>query len=177
MSRADQLTDRIFALFARIDEMDGDEAVDELVGCQLRELENDITDTVESYAAVSDSLDAQADVYAGRAKILAARARTMKQRGQWLRGEIRRVMTAAGQSKISTASYPKIYLRTDHIVETDPDFADSAAGTSWVREVTTRSPDKTAIKAALRAGEVVPGARLMESVSVQWQKAKGEVAE
>lgn len=103
------------------------------------------------------SLDAEwiAKATADRAKELAERKARADRRKETLRQVGFMMMEAAGLDRLDFPEFTaSIRAGTPHVVVTD----ETALSDAYIR--TTRSPDKTAIGAALKAGETVEGAVL-----------------
>ena len=114
--------------------------------------------------------DAEAEAQAAACKALAdeyaARSRRLADRRETIKGALHGLMDATGQRKVAHA-YATVSVRAvppKVIFDGDPAALDDA-----FRKVTI-TPDRTALKAALEAGTVIPGASLSnggETISVR----------
>lgn len=130
---------------------------------QLDALDGNIVDKVDRCLWVVDEFKAQAEVYSKRAKALADHANRLKDRGERLKDYVRDSLERLGVDKLQTPSYSAVALRkTPASVEIlDEDrFVKKHSGTSYIRVV--ESPNKAQIKEALKAGDKVWGAHLID---------------
>ena len=98
------------------------------------------------------ALKAEIDALRERLKALDAKVEHSTQRYQaYLAGE-----------RVETPRLSVSYRRSQETMIDDPE----KLPTKYVRTKTETSPDKTAIRAAIKAGETVPGARLADKVSM-----------
>ena len=111
----------------------------ENIGCWIKNLESD-----------ADALKAEAKNMADRAKRAERKADSLK-----------RYLTAALDGEKFTSTRCAISWRRSVSVEIDeaevPELPEQ-----YIRTKTTIEPDKTAIKDALKAGEIIEGCRLVE---------------
>lgn len=76
---------------------------------------------------------------------------------------ILRLLDMTGKKQLNGVQYKIAWQKNPDKVELDETFWDHSPKADWVRQYPARfEPDKTAIKEAIRSGEVVPGARLVD---------------
>ena len=97
------------------------------------------------------------------ARRLQARAATIQRNIDGLKWHYLHIMQANGKQKIQGAAYT-LSIRADKVARV---FDEAALPEKFWKEKVERSVDKAAIKAAIKAGEEVPGAELVESRSLQ----------
>lgn len=147
------------ALLSNVDEETGEVIVDaEALDALLMER----TDKLEGIALAVKNLTAEADAIKAEEKSLAERRKALEKRRDGLR---RFLQDALNGEKFQTARCAVSY-RKSQAVEIDPALFWEHPAAEFVR-VADPEPDKNAIKAALKEGAVVPGAELVETVSMQ----------
>ena len=131
---------------------------------------SECADKVEALLAVVARLDAEQDILAAEGKILTAAARQLGEQSERCRDRLASLldaMEAAGEEPVVRAGGRTVSLRRTVAVEiADP----TAIPADYLR--VRSEPDKGAIKAALEAGQAVPGAELRHNVSVSIRPAK-----
>lgn len=135
---------------------------DEETGEMLPELVQALTAFEGKGAAVAAyvlNIEAEAEAIAQAAKRITARKRTLDARAEHMRDYLRYNMGLAGINRIDAADHSfSITLAPgrDESLQVDDDatFPDSLTRIK-------REPDKAAIKAAIKAGEPIAGARLV----------------
>jgi hypothetical protein len=103
----------------------------------------------------------QADYIAAYAKELAARAKAAQKRTDWLRAYLGEHMAACGISSIKDERglfAATLAVGRDVAVEV---FDADQLPAEYMRTKITHEPDKSALRPALEAGDVVPGAKLV----------------
>jgi hypothetical protein len=165
------LTEEARRLAAEIEELaqglygdDAEEAALAVVGLEdalLREAQNRdaFRKKADGYCYVISQLRGQAHWRQEEARRLQGLAEDDHERAQRLEDLLIRVMTslAPDETSFELPSH-RISSRRSEAVEVDEDELPDA----FMRSKTTLSPDRTEIKAALKAGQEVPGARLVE---------------
>lgn len=105
-------------------------------------------------AIVAESMEAEAYT---RAKAIMARSVRYEIRAQWMRGAVLAAMDALGLNKIELADCTSSLSKgRPTLVVMDQDLLPE----QYLRRVETVTPNKVAIKAAIDAGEEIPGAIL-----------------
>lgn len=105
------------------------------------------------------NLDAEIEAYVKRKKYFAEREANAKKRSESLKGYLLRALNG---EKYITSDY-KITFSRSKSVEI---YEESTIPDEYINEVLTRKPNKTAIKAAIKAGHEVSGCRLVENKNI-----------
>lgn len=118
---------------------------------------------VDAFAAFVREQSARAEHLKSEAQRISARARSIERKIDGLKACYLRQMQTAGLSRVAGATYTLSTRKSSRV-----DVPDVAALPEAYRVTKTEvSPDRKAIAAALKAGEAVPGASLVEGVSLQ----------
>lgn len=115
----------------------------------------------EGVACYIKGLNAEAAAIKAEQDTLAARRKAAENKAERLREYLANCMTAAGKDKLKTARCSLSWRKTSAVGVYDIDALPENCRRIKVE------PDKTAIKAALAAGEDIPGATILESRSLQ----------
>ena len=149
---------RIEEILMRTDEETGElpeDAVDELMALnETREMK------VENAACLVVNLTAEAKALREQEIILAQRRHSLENRVERIKGYLE---YATDGEKFSSPRVQVKYTKST-AVEVNEDFWEFAPD-DYIR--TKKEPDKTAIKDALKAGKVIPGAELVERKTIQ----------
>lgn len=115
----------------------------------------------EACAVLFKNYNAEAEAIKAEVKALTARAKTLTNRAESLKGYMARCLTP-GQ----TIKTPRVAIswRRSEAVEIDPE---AVASLPAEYTKTTVEANKAAIKAALKDGDEIPGARLVERQNLQ----------
>lgn len=118
-------------------------------------------------AAYILNLEAEAEAIAAAEARIKARRQALEKRAAWLRDYLKANMEAAGVSEIAAADRTfRVRVRMNpEAVELDGSLPELPA--AYIREKVIREPDKAAILAALKAGQEVPGARLVRRTRLE----------
>ena len=127
---------------------------------ELNQLEMERDDKIEGIALWIKNLEAEANGISEEMKSLKARKEAKERKAKNLRDYIQHSL--AGE-KFETSRVSISYRKSSSVDITDISLIDP----DYLRTKTTVEPDKNAIKAALKDGEEVEGARLVENVSMQ----------
>ena len=130
---------------------------------EFEALEGEYSDKVENIAKLVRSLEATHDALDAESKRLKQRATVVKRKIEWLRNYVVESMVALGPRKIE-GEVLNVTLANNHRVEMD------GAQTVPERFRTTVQDEKidvAGIRQALKDGEDVPGARLIETHSIR----------
>ena len=147
------------ALEAAIDPETG-ELTDEALLADLEELQMERNQKVENIICFIKNLDGDAKAIRDEEKALAARRKTAERRSDSLR---KYLQWALGGEKFSSAR-GSVSFRRSKQVEVDENRLFEVPE-QYLR-YKDPEPDKKAISEALKAGEEVPGCRLVENVSM-----------
>jgi hypothetical protein len=130
----------------------GPDPEDELVLDSL-EGETDVLDVVRRIIRSALEMESMAEAAKAREADLATRRARFEANAERARETVKQMLDALGVNRLQSEDFTvSLKLGPPKVIVTDPD----ALPAEFVR--TVRSPDKTAIKAALDAGRGVPGA-------------------
>lgn len=132
----------------------------------LDELAGQESSKVDGFAQFLRLETARADALMDESKRLAARAKTVKNRIDYLRGRYASIMLEHGVKKIQGNVYA-ISLSKSERVEVPHDVDDLPPEFIRVKVEETREVDKSGIKAAIAAGREVPGCAVKTIYRVQ----------
>lgn len=160
---------QINALLEATDPSEGDSIHPELAGELTALLEQDAANKeallakADAYCAVIESLGLQARALRDVATSRVAYARTLEARASRLESTLIEVLTRLNPGATSFAlPEHRITSRTTPAVD-DTDLDPDQIPDDLMR--VKREPDKTLIKAALKAGQAIPGLRLIQRTS------------
>lgn len=142
---------------AEVEELD-----DETVRTTLEALEGEIALKAQSVAAVTLNVEVFAQAAEDAAKRLAERAARARKRAAWLRDYLRTNMQAAGVTKFECAEFT-VAIRKNPVAVDIVNPGIVPAKFMVQPPAPPPRPDKTAIKAAMQAGEDVEGCALVQS--------------
>lgn len=135
------------------------EAMDEY----LNELASQEADKVDAFAAFVREQTNRAEYLKAEGQRIVNRARSIESRIDSLKAHYLYIMKVNGLSRVAGATYTLTTRKSSRV-----DVPDVSALPEVYRVTKTEvSADKKAIAAALKAGEAVPGASLVEGVSLQ----------
>lgn len=144
------------AILACIDPETG-ELIDEAA---LTDLQMERTQKIKNVALWLKNLNASAAAYKAERDAFDERMKQAQKKAESLK---RYLADALGGEKFVTDECAVSFRKSTAINVLDEAVIPSA----YMTEKVTRSPDKTAIKAAIKGGEAVPGVALVENLSVQ----------
>jgi predicted nuclease with TOPRIM domain len=127
----------------------------------MNELTGDITAKADNVAAVIKTLDAEADALAEEVKRLQDRKRALSNKSDGLRMYLHHNLKESGLDKVQGHLFTVALQKNPASVQVE----ESILADEWF--VVTKSPDKTKIKDALKAGQVIEGATLWQSESLR----------
>ena len=129
---------------------------------ELEALGGQLDDKLEACALAVKNLEADAFALGVEAQSLIARKNQKQKKADYLRDYIKSMMIIAQRGDFES---PKVRLsfRKSESVTADVDRLPEA----YIRTKTTFEADKTALKKALKAGEVIEGAMLVEDKKLQ----------
>ena len=130
----------------------------------LESIQGPIQDKLRAVIAYSLDLEIEATGAAAASKRMKERAESIENRVKWLREYALRAMEATGLPEISTDEWAaKVAKKPPAVV-----IADGVElPAEYIRTKVTTEPDKAALKAALAAGQVVPGVSLVAGHRIQ----------
>ena len=129
----------------------------------LDELGSQEASKVDNFALFVRLESARAEALRAEAQRLASRARTAENRIAYLKMRYMQAIEQAGLKGVKGSVYRLSIRATDIVNVTNQD----ALPEQYVRVKTTVEPDKVALKAALKEGQVIPGAALVQTYSLQ----------
>lgn len=139
--------------------LDDPELPEEVVRDTLEALKGGLVQKGQAVAAFALNLAAEIEALKAHEKRVAAKRRSLEGREEWLRTYLKASMERCGISEIKaidgtfTAKLgrgrPSVVIDDEKLIPDDSEFV------RW-----TRSVDKTAIAAAIKAGQEVPGAHV-----------------
>ena len=129
----------------------------------LNDLAGQESDKVDAFAAFVKEQAARAEFLKAEAQRIAAKGRAIERRLDGLKEHYLHIMQAHGLSSVAGSTYT-LSTRKSSRVDVPDVFALPEAYRVTKTETT---PDRKAIAAALKAGEAVPGASIVEGVSLQ----------
>lgn len=129
----------------------------------LNDLAGQEADKVDAFAGFIREQAARAEFLKAEAQRIAAKGRAIERKIDGLKSHYLRIMQAHGLSRVAGATYTLSTRKSSRV-----DVPDVAALPDAYKVTKTEvSPDRKAIAAALKAGEAVPGASLVEGFSLQ----------
>lgn len=144
------------AILACIDPETG-ELIDEAA---LTDLQMERTQKIKNVALWLKNLNASAAAYKAERDAFDERMKQAQKKAESLK---RYLANALGGEKFVTDECAVSFRKSTAINVLD----EAAIPAAYMAEKVTRSPDKIAIKAAIKGGEAVPGVALVENLSVQ----------
>lgn len=145
--------------------------------CEIEELEGELTPELEERLKINaENMSSKMEDYCKAIRyyeMTVANAKSEKERldklikrsersQQWLKDAILNVMNATGKPKVSAGTFTVGTRKSTAVNIID----ESAIPARYANEVVTVKIDKTAIKDAIKNGEEVPGAQLVERKSI-----------
>lgn len=133
----------------------------EAVADTVEGMQGDIEKKLRAVIAYSLELDVLASGAADAAKRMAERAKTLESRVAWLRAYALQAMQDTGLPEVATDEFAaKVAKKPASVNVIDPALIPA----DYLRTppAPAPAPDKTAIAAALKAGQAVPGAELVQ---------------
>lgn len=144
------------AILACIDQETG-ELLDEAA---LTDLQMERTQKIKNVALWLKNLNASAAAYKAERDAFDERMKQAQKKAESLK---RYLADALGGEKFVTDECAVSFRKSTAVNVLD----EAAIPAAYMTEKVTRSPDKAAIKAAIKGGEAVPGVALVENLSVQ----------
>ena len=146
-----------------VNEADLDTIQQEAMSEYLDMLAGQESDKVDAFAGFIREQSARATYLKEEGQRIAAKGRSIERKLDSLKAHYLHIMQAHGLSRVAGSTYT-LSTRKSSRVDVPDVFALPEAYRVTKTEV---SPDRKAIAAAIKAGEAVPGARLVEGVSLQ----------
>jgi hypothetical protein len=126
-----------------------------------------VEEKAANVAAYTLNIEAEAEAIAEAEAKLKARRQALEKRAAWLRDYLKANMEACGISEVAAQDKTfQVRIRQNpEAVELDGSLP--ALPPEFMREKLIREPDKPAILAALKAGQIVTGARLVRRTRLE----------
>ena len=118
---------------------------------------------VEDYCNVIHQLDADTDMYDKEIKRLQAKKKAAVNGIDRMKGALSAYMQACQTKKLAAGTFTLSFRKSEAVVVTNQE----ALPEKFIKTEIKKTPDKTAIKNALKAGVVVEGAELQENQNLQ----------
>ena len=129
----------------------------------LDELEVERNAKLEAVALFVKSLEAEAAAMREEERKLAERRGRNERKAERLRRYLSDSMLALGDTKLETARVALSFRKSESVVIEDQ----AALPVEFLKVKMTETPDKTAIKKAIKSGATVEGAALVENKNLQ----------
>lgn len=165
MSSFEHIQEEIASMLAIPDDELTDEQRAEM-DAYLDELASQEAAKVDGFAQFLRLQTATADACKKEGKRLMDKAKTAEGRISWLKSRYLNLMLQNGLKKVQGETYT-LSIRESEVVVVPDDISQLEAEEIFVRRKVTVEPDKTVIREALKAGQVVPGCELRKSYSLQ----------
>lgn len=136
---------------------------DQTVADTLESIQGDMQEKCTNVAAFIRNTESLADQIKQAEQAMAARRKALENRADRIRQYLLENMQRTGISKIDSPWFKIALAKNPPSVVVDDEDTLKFAHPEFVNVVTTESLDKTAIKEAIKAGQIVEGARLASS--------------
>lgn len=122
-----------------------------------------VEDKIEDYCHVIGQLNADVIMLDNEIERLKAKKDAANKGIDRMKAALSAYMQATGKEKEKAGTFSLSFRKSEAVVIKD----ELALPTEYVKTKTTTAPDKTAIKNAIKSGEVVPGAELQVNHNLQ----------
>lgn len=160
MANLYELTDYYNKALTELLEIDGLD--NDVFADTMSSIEGELLDKGKNVAAYFQNLDADIDAMKAAESRIKARRVIIESKSARLKEYLRFNMEQAGITKIECSEF-SVSLRKG--VDSVEVMDESLIPTQFINEKITRTPDKNSIKAAIKKGEEVEGARLVKGKS------------
>lgn len=130
---------------------------------QLKELEAKREDKLENTALFIKNLEAEVEAFKAEEKNLSERRKTKENKLNWVRRFLSDFLISEDVNKFETARCRLSFRKSESVVVDDVDLLPD----ELKKKEVTVSPDRTAIKKAIKAGIELKGARIVEKQNLQ----------
>ena len=134
----------------------------EAVSAKLEELEYDRTAKIENIALYIKNMESLVNSIKAEEKLLADRRRAREKRIESLKNYLTSSMVAANENGIETSKVCISFRKSESVVVNE-----TILDKQYLAEKVTYSPDKTAIKKAIKEGIAVDGAYIETKYNLQ----------
>lgn len=121
------------------------------------------SDKIEDYCHVINQLNSDISMFDNEIKRLQAKEKTAKNGVERMKSALSGYMSATQNTKLKAGVYSLSFRKSESVLIKDL----SELPQEYVRIETKRTPDKTAIKTAIKAGQTVAGAELQVNQNLQ----------
>ena len=150
------------AIRQALDHIELDEETGEILSAdELHAVEAEAAEKIEATALYLRELDAEAKAAKEEADRMLARVKSMQKRSDYLKAMLLDALHATGKVKTGRVT---VSIRQSQAVEIDEG---TELPEAFVTTKTTTSPNKVALKDALKGGAAIPGVHLITKESVQ----------
>lgn len=118
---------------------------------------------VEDYCHVINQLNADADMYDKEIKRLQAKKKAAVNGVDRMKKALAAYMQASQTKKLAAGTFTLSFRKSETVVVTNQDALPEA----FIKTEVKTTPDKTAIKNAIKSGQAVAGAELQENQNLQ----------
>lgn len=140
------------------------EIPEEAINDTFEMLTGELDEKIDNTACVIKNLNAEAAAIKGEIDALAARKKSKENLVAYLKNKIAQAMQSSGKIKLETPRNALSFRRSESV-----EISDEAAFVAQHPEYVAYSPkiDKTEVKKAIKAGETIDGAALIEKQNLQ----------
>lgn len=156
-----QINEEYLSLLAQIEELDGEITPELEAAIQINE--EDHAAKLEAYGHIISNYKAEAEACKAEAARLKTKADRAIRAAERLKDTIRYFLTVTDRRKAAAGLYTFSLRDSKAVNVTD----ESLLPSEFWRVKTTREVSKTDIKAAIEAGQIVPGAEIITNTSLQ----------
>lgn len=129
----------------------------------LNGLQEQKTAKVENIALYIKNMNSEADAIKREEQRLAERRKAKEKKAEWMKQYLSTSLYGSGMDKFESARVSIGFRKSETVIIED----EGQLSDQYVTVETKRSPDKKAIKTALKSGIAVRGARLQENQNIQ----------
>ena len=155
-----QIADIYLQDLDKLNDLDLDE---QTVADTLESISGDMQEKCTNVAAFIRNTESLADQIKQAEQAMAARRKALENRADRIRQYLIDNMQRTGISKIDSPWFKIAIAKNPPSVVVDDEATLKFAHPEFVKVVTTESLDKSAIKEAIKAGQIVEGARLVQA--------------
>ena len=149
---------------AALENMEIDEETGEVMNAAMYEIaESEFEEKAENYALYIKNLRSTTEGIKAERQKLAERQKAIENKTAILEDRLEWAMRSVSRTKFETARVALSFRKSEVISITDEGIIPA----SYMREKVTTEPDKTAIRAAIKNGETVDGAAMVEKYNLQ----------
>lgn len=130
---------------------------------QLKELEAKREDKLENTALFIKNLEAEVEAFKAEEKNLSKRRKTKENKLNWVRQFLSEFLASENVDKFETARCRLSFRKSESVEVDNVDLLPD----ELKKEEMTVTPDRTAIKKAIKAGIELKGARIVEKQNLQ----------